>query len=458
MMNYLKFCFLIFNPVTIAILLFVPLSSASFGSEESIIPESNISGGDSSGGENFGESIIPESDITNGDNSGGGNLDEDGESIIPESDITNGDNSGGGNLDEDGESIIPESDITNGDNSGGGNLDEDGESIIPESDITNGDNSGGGNLDEDGESIIPESDVTQGIIINDDGTITATPEIIARLDSVAVSIINDLNSGAIRIVNSYGKVVTVHIDTQKIIANILEQDSNALSLKTEIENVSFNNDSSPITVNTIQIIESVFETLGEDTIFISDNEFDVTITYIDTNGSLNLKSNKIARSKDEPQTYQVKVVNRSTKKTAMHTLRGSKDQVESAASAITALTLAQADFKTIRVAKEIALDSAIKPELLVELMLNYEGLFDNSSSHNANSSSSLPTIASNKQLSSFDLAKQDKSIVDIAKLSRSIQAYNQAIQKSEPDIQQQLTKNDEFQVIGQTLQRLRKSL
>lgn len=383
-MKLLKFSLIFFNPLTISILLFVPLCSSSFGGEESVIPESNTTGGDSSGGGNFGESIIPESGTTNGGNSGDGNF---------------------------------------------------------------------------GESIIPESDITQGILISEDGTITATPEIIAKLDSIAVSIINDLKSGTIQIVNDNGEIVSVQSNTQQIIANILERTSGAISSDSTIDNVSFNSDASSVKVTPIEVVESVFGTLGEDTIFVSDDGFDVSITFVDSDNSLNLKSNKSAPSESELITFKVKVVEKATKAIRVRTLTGSQEQVKSAASAITALTLAGADRKTIDVAQAIALDTGIKPELLVKMMLNYEGLFDKNLSQQASNTITSPIkIASNSELTNALLAQNKKSIVNIPKFAYSIEAYNQAVQKSQPEVLQALNQNPEFQVIGQTLQRLRKSL
>jgi hypothetical protein len=382
-MKFVKFSFIFFNPLTVSILLFVPLCNSSFGGEESVIPESNTTGGDSSGGENFGESIIPESNTTNGGNSGDGNF---------------------------------------------------------------------------GESIIPESDITQGILISEDGTVTATPEIIARLDGIAASIIDDLNSGTIQIVDDNGATISVQIDTQQIIANILQQPSVAVSSESTIENISFNNNSSSVNVTPIEVVESIFGTLGEDTIFVSDDGFDVSITFVDSDNSLDLKSNKSTASESELITFRVKVVEKATKAITSRTLTGSQEQVKSAASAITALTLAGANQKTTDVAQAIALDTGIKPELLVKMMLDYEGLFKQNPSQQAiNTITSPIKIASNSELTNVLLAQNKKSIVNIPKFAYSIEAYNQAVQESQPEVFQALNQNPEFQIIGQTLQRLRKS-
>ncbi|MGL5941732.1 MAG: hypothetical protein ACRC2S_15380 [Waterburya sp.] len=51
-----------------------------------------------------------------------------------------------------------------------------------------------------------------------------------------------------------------------------------------------------------------------------------------------------------------------------------------------------------------------------------------------------------------------KSIVNIPKFAYSIEAYNQVVQTSQPEVFHALNQNPKFRVIGQTLQRLRKSL
>ena len=404
-MNFTKLCLLFINPVTISILLFVPLTSLdTYGQEESVIPESNVTDGGASGGGNLG-----------------------------------------------GESVIPESDTTGGDSSGGGNLD--GESIIPESDTTVGDGSGGGNLG--GESIIPESDITQGILVAEDGTITATPEIIARLDQVAISLIDDLNAGTVEVINADGEVVSVHVDTQQIIADILEQDSTAGEFVST--DISLDNGTTLVDVTPADFVDAVFNAVGEDVILVNTDDFDITITLVGADNSLNLKTYKVADSNQKRQTLSVKTVNKLTGKTKTRIITGTPQQVKSAASVISALTIAGAADETIDVAEAIASDSSVEPGLLIDMMLNYEGLIERDGKRPV-AHSKTTRLAMNTDIKGLLTAENQKSVVDLVKFASSIRAYNQLVQQSEPEVYQELSQTSEFQLIGKTLDRLRQSI
>ena len=152
-----------------------------------------------------------------------------------------------------------------------------------------------------------------------------------------------------------------------------------------------------------------------------------------------MKDDKTSEPDSNLLTVRVEAFDKATLETNSYKLTGEPELVKSAAAAVTALSLGGASKENVDLASSIIFNTRIQPEMLVNLMLNYQGLLGN-----------------------FPLAKVESEptqpVVDMVKLEDSIEAHNQIITETEPVVFQTLMSNGEFQLISETISRLRNSL
>lgn len=310
------------------------------------------------------------------------------------------------------------------------------ESIIPESDITGSSNFAG---DFGSESVDLSAGDTQDI---------------PAVNNAAADISTELETGSIDVTTPSGTPISVSSDTQQAVADVAV--SNSPTKLPGPATVSVGGTTIPVE-GVGGVASGVTAAIdGGDTEFTVENELgtvtleiepqptatlvnSLKLASVPSNKSFKLKSDKISEPDSELLTVRVEAFDKATLETNSYKLTGEPELVKSAAAAVTALSLGGASKQNVELASSIIFNTEIQPEILVNLMLNYQGLLGNFPLTEVESEPTQP-------------------VVDMVKLENSIVAHNQIITETEPKVFQALMSNGEFQLISEILTQLRNSL
>ena len=321
------------------------------------------------------------------------------------------------------------------------------------------------------ESIIEETNTTNSSSAGDINSDSAdsdfdTPAVDANVPAVndtAADISTELESGSFNVTNSDGTTLEVNADTQQAVADVAADGGEttttggakvsvtrtgtglrrAVAIDVDVEGVG------GITNGISEAIES-----GGTEIAVESERATVNIEFeqpnatlinslklasLPSNKSFKLKSDKMSELDSELLTVRVEAFDKATLETNSYKLTGEPEVVKSAAAAVAALSLGGASKANVDLASSMILNTKIQPEMLVNLMLNYQGLLSNFPLTEVESEPTQP-------------------VVNLVKLENSIEAHNQIITETEPEVFQALMSNGEFQLISATLSKLRNSL
>ena len=317
------------------------------------------------------------------------------------------------------------------------------ESIVPESNITEGSSSVGDINSDSGDSSV-------------DGANTGKNNSVSAVNDAAADISADLDAGGFDVTAPDGTPISVSADTQQTVADIVASDAQTVPPgPTTITSSNGDTVSTSGVTGVSAEIPAALARGGGDSITVESENTTVTLEIeqpnatlkiaplmlasVPSNKFLKLKGDKMPQIDSKPLTILVKAVDKDTLEVNSYTLTGEPKLVKSAAAAVTALSLGGASPGNINLAKSIIFDTGIQPEMLVNLMLNYQGLLSNLPQTESASTSTQP-------------------VVNLVKLENSIEAHNRIITETEPEVFKALISNGEFQLISETITRLRNSL
>ncbi|MEL6929238.1 MAG: hypothetical protein AAFO95_11430, partial [Cyanobacteria bacterium J06600_6] len=300
------------------------------------------------------------------------------------------------------------------------------------------------------ESVIPESDITDASSsvgdIGSDGGGTTSGTSTGGNNSVSVPAVNDaaaditteLDAGTVDVTTPEGAPIEVSADVQQSVADVAASGgatttpgaAKVSAGGTEISvngvggvaggiSAAIDSGGSEVVVESDQA--TVTCTIEPQTISILENNVS-KLASVPSNKSLKLKSEKTPQLDSKLLTVKVEAFNKTTLETNVYKLTGELEVVKSAAGAITALSLGGASKANIDLANSIIFNTKIQPENLVDLMLNYQGLLSNSSMSEVESEPSQPGV-------------------NFVKLENAIEAHNQIITNTEPEVFKELMNN-----------------